>query len=356
MAVPSRITFHPIEFLTMSKVIDQGPVVASCPSTIETSIPFLSRDKLYQHTKPYGADFPTDGIEGAEIANHIFETRPVTVYDVRSLDEPLDLETNGACFIKGKTSLARHEASITTTPAISKYADEVMAILRSKFPHYVELRFMDFQVRKRSLAFPDGHGQRVEFAQPATMPHTDFSVKGGYLRMGDVFPNQLDNYKERHFDLLKDVVWRVLAGPNDDWPLAVCDYTSVNIEHDITTNDALHINRVGENWLLYPNKTHRWFYLSGMEEDDLIVFRNTDSKGKLSRKLTSIDLMVSGTILTDKSRQAVFTPPSIIQSLLALLAIVSSSDWWPSETDFPPLVAYFGLGLAPQCSGGAWLD
>lgn len=75
-----------------------------------------------------------------------------------------------------------------------------------------------------------------------------------------------------------------MEGPNDDWPLAVCDYSTIDMEHDTTVNDALHLTRVGENWLLHHSDAHRWYYLSGMEEDDLIVFRNVDSSGELSSK------------------------------------------------------------------------
>jgi hypothetical protein len=79
-------------------------------------------------------------------------------------------------------------------------------------------------------------------------------------------------------------VWRVLKGPNNDWPLAVCDFSSINIDEETTTNDALHLTRTGENWLLYPSDTHQWYYMSDMEPEDLIIFRNADSKGELSRK------------------------------------------------------------------------
>jgi hypothetical protein len=78
-------------------------------------------------------------------------------------------------------------------------------------------------------------------------------------------------------------VWRVLEGPNDDWPLAVCDFQSIDPERDTTNNDSLHFTRVGENTLLHPAESHRWWCLSGMEPDDLIVFRNTDSEGKMPR-------------------------------------------------------------------------
>ena len=87
--------------------------------------------------------------------------------------------------------------------------------------------------------------------------------------------------------LIWDSVWRVLRGPNDDWPLALCDYQSVDLDKDVVANDCLHEANVGENWLLHANENHRWFYMSGQEEDDLIVFRNIDSEGILPRKYCS---------------------------------------------------------------------
>lgn len=81
-------------------------------------------------------------------------------------------------------------------------------------------------------------------------------------------------------------VWRVLRGPNNDWPLAMCDFCHVNTEKDITPNDSLHYSRVGENSLLYHSDAHRWYYLSDMKEDDLIIFRNVDSEEKKPRKST----------------------------------------------------------------------
>lgn len=76
-----------------------------------------------------------------------------------------------------------------------------------------------------------------------------------------------------------------MKGPNNDWPLALCDFSLINAEEDVVTNDALHYKRVGENSLLHYSDTHRWYYLSDMMEDDLIVFRNVDSQGKMPRKL-----------------------------------------------------------------------
>lgn len=75
-------------------------------------------------------------------------------------------------------------------------------------------------------------------------------------------------------------VWRVLKGPNNAWPLAVCDSKTIDREHDVCANDVLHEWWVGENQLLHKNDQHAWYYLSNQDVDDLIVFRNMDSKDR----------------------------------------------------------------------------
>lgn len=61
----------------------------------------------------------------------------------------------------------------------------------------------------------------------------------------------------------------------------------MDVDNDVMPNDCLYEAGVGENWLLHANKNHQWYYMSGQEEDNLIVFRNTDSEGVLSRKQRS---------------------------------------------------------------------
>ncbi|KAJ3528155.1 hypothetical protein NM208_g10338 [Fusarium decemcellulare] len=245
---------------------------------IPTFISFLARDEIYKAEKPYAVSFPVGHIQGAKSTNHIFDIKPVMVCDLRNQDLELELDTHGACFLEAKTCLKVEEASDVSTVAMNKYAAEIVGILKDRFPYYAEIQLMVFQVRKRYPNFPHGGGELAKFTQPVTVPHTDFSVHGAFMRMKDVFPGQIERYQDREFDLLN--VWKVLKGPNDDWPLAVCDFSSIDWENDTTANDAILPQRTGENWLLHHSDRHRWYYLGGMEEDDLVVLRNIDSGGK----------------------------------------------------------------------------
>ncbi|GLI79323.1 hypothetical protein PoHVEF18_007653 [Penicillium ochrochloron] len=139
------------------------------------------------------------------MTNHIFDTRPITFHDARAAKEGFTLDQNGFCFIKAGTSLQAEDAASERTEIMEQYMQEIVGILRTKLPQYQEIKAMDFQVRKRHLAFPNGEERRAEFAQPSTMAHTDFSARGAFLRMADIFPDQPSYYQNRKFDLIKYV-------------------------------------------------------------------------------------------------------------------------------------------------------
>lgn len=76
----------------------------------------------------------------------------------------------------------------------------------------------------------------------------------------------------------------MLRGPNNDWPLAFCDYRTVDTEKDIRDHDALRIDRLDELSLLHYNAAHQWYYVASQMPEDAIIFRNADSLGRRSRK------------------------------------------------------------------------
>ncbi|KAJ5726211.1 uncharacterized protein N7483_007568 [Penicillium malachiteum] len=81
--------------------------------------------------------------------------------------------------------------------------------------------------------------------------------------------------REKYFPELKDI-WRPLRGPNDDWPLALCDFTSIDPDEDIIANDVVYENSVGEDAFLRFNEKHQWYYLSGQTAHEVILWRNTN--------------------------------------------------------------------------------
>jgi hypothetical protein len=62
-----------------------------------------------------------------------------------------------------------------------------------------------------------------------------------------------------------------------DWPLAVCDARTVNLERDCIALDVVSRDFYTENYQLYPNDNYKWYYLNNQKADEVMIFRQTDT-------------------------------------------------------------------------------
>ena len=72
-------------------------------------------------------------------------------------------------------------------------------------------------------------------------------------------------------------VWRPLNGPVIDWPLAVCDTTTVDITSDLVPTDNVYADGVSETYNLFHNPEHSWYYCSSQEYEDSLIFKGFDN-------------------------------------------------------------------------------
>jgi hypothetical protein len=57
----------------------------------------------------------------------------------------------------------------------------------------------------------------------------------------------------------------------------LCDAQTVNLEEDCIATDV--VTRTGwtENYQIYPNPRHQWYYLNKQEADEVAIFRQCDT-------------------------------------------------------------------------------
>jgi hypothetical protein len=72
-------------------------------------------------------------------------------------------------------------------------------------------------------------------------------------------------------------IWKPLRGPLNDWPLAVCDASSVDSAGDLEAADLLYPDLVTENYQVYYKSGYKWYYLSNHDVSEVIVFKQSDS-------------------------------------------------------------------------------
>jgi hypothetical protein len=73
-------------------------------------------------------------------------------------------------------------------------------------------------------------------------------------------------------------IWRPLFGPLRDWPLGLCDFSSLDTARDLIASDSVLPHRVAETFNLLNSKQHRWYYLKDQMPDEVLVFKSFDSK------------------------------------------------------------------------------
>ena len=73
-----------------------------------------------------------------------------------------------------------------------------------------------------------------------------------------------------------------MRGPLRDWPLALCDLSTV-LATDVLEADNVFTNRVVESMQVHHADTQEWYYLGDQEASELLIFQQADSvKGKNS--------------------------------------------------------------------------
>ncbi|CZT15620.1 uncharacterized protein RCC_01465 [Ramularia collo-cygni] len=249
---------------------------------LQAPLVYLARDEVYLTEKPYSVEFEIDEDEadGRLQTNYKLETETVRVHAMHDSTQ-FNLDTNGFCVINAKTTLPVKAALEDPDAVKMAHIEEISTLLYRKFPEYRRLEHIDFVIRKRHEQFPSDRFAKIEHQQPAMLAHSDYSLGGTAMQLEATFPGQEQYFSSREYDLIN--IWRPLVGPNDDWPLALCDYTSIDLERDIVNGDLIYVERIGENQILHHNKRHRWYYIKGQQPDDIMVFRNEDSTGKRAK-------------------------------------------------------------------------
>jgi hypothetical protein len=72
-------------------------------------------------------------------------------------------------------------------------------------------------------------------------------------------------------------IWKPLRGPLNDWPLALCDASTVNANQDLEAADLLYTDFATENRQVYYRDEYKWYYLSDHGVDELLVFKQSDT-------------------------------------------------------------------------------
>ncbi|KAF2160588.1 hypothetical protein M409DRAFT_70334 [Zasmidium cellare ATCC 36951] len=171
----------------------------------------------------------------------------VEICDIRGQEERADLETCGFQIRKLRSAMTYEQFG---NPACVEevYLRDLRQLLLKEFGAAV-VHFERTRIRRRHPDFPKSTGTVYDHHQPSTAAHVGASS-----------------------------IWKPLRGPLQDWPLAICDARSVDATSDMIEATILYPDRMNHNFQVHFNARHRWFFLGGQCDDELLIFRQYDSR------------------------------------------------------------------------------
>lgn len=135
----------------------------------------------------------------------------------------------------------------------------------------------DHQARKREPGRPPltfgryGDGSRPNAAGRI---HNDYTEASGPTRLGRLLEPAEARLAGRYCIVN---IWRSIAGPVEDTPLAVCEARSISAS-DLLLSEVRYRTRSGEIYLLAHSPRHKWYYYSRMDRHEALVFKQYDSQ------------------------------------------------------------------------------
>jgi hypothetical protein len=198
----------------------------------------------------------------------VYRDHTVTIRDVRPVASTLSLDREGFQLVTAPSTVTdfNDQEAIRT-----RYYAETVSLLEALtgasrvvvFDHTIRRRIPG--VTDRSLGIP---------RQPVSRVHNDYTVKSGPQRVRDLLGEDADELLRGHFAVIN--VWRPIRGPIQDAPLALADAQSVD-SGDLVATDLIYPDRTGEIYYVKFNSSHRWFYASAMQNDEVMLIKCFDS-------------------------------------------------------------------------------
>ncbi|HZQ00964.1 MAG TPA: CmcJ/NvfI family oxidoreductase [Reyranella sp.] len=207
---------------------------------------------------------PPGGVPRSNVVN---DAQSVAIHDLRPIAHYVSLDANGFSLVK---HASRVRDFFDDEEVRRIYYPEVEQVIR-KATGADRVHIFDHTTRRRIEGTPDRSGGP---RQPVQRVHIDHTARSGPQRVRDLLPDEAGELLKGRVQVIN--LWRPIAGPLLDSPLAVCDASTVG-EGDLVPTDLVYPERVGETYSVRYNPEHRWFYVPRMQPDEALLIKCSDT-------------------------------------------------------------------------------
>lgn len=138
--------------------------------------------------------------------------------------------------------------------------------------------------------------------------HVDQTNKSSIARVHRHIPaSDVPKLLKNRFQIVN--LWRPISHEAIDWPLALCDYRSVDLK-DTFPVALIYSDHEGETLSVKHNENQRWKYLRGMTPDEIVLIKwcVKSTRSKLSAHWMDNSASYHSFDSSQDSNIAIFTP------------------------------------------------
>jgi hypothetical protein len=247
--------------------LPQSAAPAARPG-VEGRLGFTRRSAEVQYTYAY------DPPEGQARSNIVLDEQAVWIGDARPIARELALDVHGVAVAAHATAVRDFwDEAQTLALGHPEAAGLVQALTGA-----ARVVVFDHTLRRRLSGVADRSAGQPR--QPATRVHVDQTVRSGPQRVRDVMGEQAEALLTRRAAIIN--VWRPIARPARDWPLAFADARSV-APADLIPSELRFRHRTGEIYGVAHNPAQRWWHVPDLRPDEALLIKCWDSDEGVAR-------------------------------------------------------------------------
>lgn len=259
---------------------------------IEESVPRRTVDTEINYLAPGSFINRRFVAPGVEVNTGKYQARRVTISDGRQIRDRFSLDTNGFALFEHKSAV---NDFMDKDEVNAIYPGEVSELVKrlTGAGVVIPLGWMvrtsgDLSERRQKVV---GYTHQGGIQPPAGEAHVDFTPESAEARARDAYRRLFPEGKP-YSRFIASSLWRAFSPPPQDWPLAVCDGSSVAagegtpnalvVVDELPDREAMlgelpDEKAAGHASVFHYNPNHRWWYFSGMTRDEVMLLKFYDS-------------------------------------------------------------------------------
>ncbi|KAH7102228.1 hypothetical protein BKA62DRAFT_121732 [Auriculariales sp. MPI-PUGE-AT-0066] len=226
-------------------------------------------------SQPWGKA-EADPTTGEQQTNWERDPRQVQIENVRGCENEYELDTAGFSYHKRPTALTASDFDSDATIKERYYPESIEYLKEVTGARKVILYSHTIRCRRPREIDSDSTKR-----QPLQQAHGDQTLKSATRRVHRHLPAQeAEEFlaSGRRFQIIN--LWRPIGNPALDFPLALCDFRSIDQDADLFPHKIYFAKYEGETLAVRHSDRHQWKYLRGQTPEEFILIKCFDSDPK----------------------------------------------------------------------------